>query len=42
MWRVVEVSDGQVSDLPRGAAPEPLFRARASADTALSGDTAHR
>ncbi|MFF7019532.1 ATP-grasp domain-containing protein [Streptomyces klenkii] len=40
-WRVVEVGDGQVSDLPRGAAPEPLFRALASADTALSADTAH-
>ncbi|WP_424888438.1 ATP-grasp domain-containing protein [Streptomyces sp. XH2] len=39
VWRVVEVGDGQVSDLPRDAGPEPLFRALALADTAPSGET---
>ncbi|MEU8549244.1 ATP-grasp domain-containing protein [Streptomyces roseoverticillatus] len=42
VWRVVEVGDGQVSDLPRDAAPEPLFRALALAGTAPSGEIAHR
>ncbi len=30
-WRVVEVGDGQVSDLPRGMDPQPLLRALAGA-----------
>ncbi|MEU4210877.1 ATP-grasp domain-containing protein [Streptomyces sp. NPDC026206] len=30
-WRVVEVGDGQVSDLPRGTDPQPLLRALAGA-----------
>ncbi|MEU1374628.1 ATP-grasp domain-containing protein [Streptomyces triculaminicus] len=29
VWRVVEVGDGQVSDLPRGTGPEPLLSALA-------------
>lgn len=33
-WRVVEVGDGQVSDLPRGADPRPLLRALAGAGRA--------
>ncbi|MFF8833170.1 ATP-grasp domain-containing protein [Streptomyces sp. NPDC015131] len=32
-WRVVEVGDGQVSDLPRGTDPAPLLRSLAAADT---------
>jgi hypothetical protein len=31
-WRVVEVGDGQVSGLPRGAAPDTLFETPAAAD----------
>ncbi|QRX97414.1 ATP-grasp domain-containing protein [Streptomyces noursei] len=30
-WRVVEVGDGQVSGLPAGADPGPLYRALAAA-----------
>ncbi|MDI5973421.1 ATP-grasp domain-containing protein [Streptomyces sp. SL13] len=33
VWRVVEAGDGGVSDLPRGAAPDPLMRALAAAAT---------
>ncbi|MGK5548438.1 ATP-grasp domain-containing protein [Streptomyces sp. URMC 127] len=44
VWRVVEVGDGQVSDLPRDTRANPLLRALAlaNADTAPSGDDAHR
>ncbi|AJC54052.1 hypothetical protein GZL_01452 [Streptomyces sp. 769] len=31
VWRVVEVGDGQVSGLPAGADPGPLYRALAAA-----------
>jgi ATP-grasp domain-containing protein len=34
-WRVVEVGDGQVSDLPTGIDPTPLFERLAAVNLAL-------